>query len=137
MDELQEGRSFSVFAEHRSHAREASVDTSHLECRDGSKPSPSKLFSNDTTGVSNRRVYLPVHVRNSETESVGTGVALGLYLVILPVVTVWALTGRTDVFLASSRAFPVHRWALVGLAVVTVLGDGFYVWNLDLLPSGR
>lgn len=71
------------------------------------------------------------------SESVGTGVALGLSLVILLVVTIWALTGRVDVFLAPSWAFPVHRWALVGLSTLIVLGAGLHAWNLDLLPSGR
>lgn len=71
------------------------------------------------------------------SEPLGTGIALGLGLVIAPVVTVWALTGRVDVFLAPSWAFPVHRWALVVVSVLVVLGAALRAWDLGLLWSGR
>lgn len=71
------------------------------------------------------------------SEPVGTGVALGLGLVILFVVTFWALTGRVDVFLSPSWAFPVHRWALVGVSMLVVFGASLHALSLDLLPSGR
>lgn len=71
------------------------------------------------------------------SEPVGTGVALGLGLGCLFVVMIWALTSRVDVFLAPSWAFPVHRWALVGVSMLVVLGAGLHAWNLDLLPTRR
>lgn len=69
------------------------------------------------------------------SETVGTGIALGLGLIVLVIVTVWAVTGRVDVFLASGWAFPAQRWMLVGLAVVIVLGAGLHAWRLGLFPG--
>lgn len=70
------------------------------------------------------------------SESVGTGIALGLGLVGLAVVTGWALTGRVDVFLAPGWAFPAQRWVLVGVAALVVVGAGVHAWRLGLVPVG-
>lgn len=42
------------------------------------------------------------------------GIALGLGPIILRIVTIWAFTGRVDVFLAPDWVFPAQRWVLVG-----------------------
>lgn len=65
------------------------------------------------------------------SEAVGGGVALGLALVAVLVVVVWAFTGRVDVFLAPGWAFPAHRWILVGVALLVLLGTGVRVWDLQ------
>lgn len=68
------------------------------------------------------------------SESVGTGIALGLGLINLLVVTIWAFTGRVDVFLAPGWAYPVQRWVLVGVSVLVALGAVLHAWNLGLFP---
>lgn len=68
------------------------------------------------------------------SETMGTGVALGLGLTILLIVTIWALTGRVDIFFAPGWAFPAQRWILVGISMLIVLGAGLRAWNLGLLP---
>lgn len=69
------------------------------------------------------------------SDMLGTGIALGLGLIILLIVTIWAVTGRVDVFLASGWAFPVQRWALVAVSVVVVFGAGLHAWRLGMLSS--
>lgn len=71
------------------------------------------------------------------SESTGIGVALGLAVGCLIVVTAWALTGRVDVFLAPGWAFPVHRWVLVAVALIVVLGVALRAWKLGLFRPQR
>lgn len=83
-------------------------------------------------------ILIFVAVRSGHlSDTVGIGIALGLGLTSLLIVTIWALTGRVDVFLASDWAFPAQRWALVSVSVLIVLGAGLHAWNLGLLSGGR
>ena len=68
-------------------------------------------------------------------ETTGTGIALGLAVIGLLITTIWAFTGRVDVFLARGWAFPVQRWVLVGASALIVLGVGLHAYTLDLFPS--
>lgn len=71
------------------------------------------------------------------SEPAGTGIALGFGLISLLVVTIWAFTGRVDVFLARGRAFPAQRWVLLGISLLIVIGVGLHAWTRGLIPSGR
>ncbi|WP_136716551.1 DUF7548 family protein [Halorientalis salina] len=73
----------------------------------------------------------------SLSETTGTAIALGLGLTILLVVTVWAVTGRVDVFQASGWAFPAQRWVLVAVAVLIVLGAGLHAWRVGLFSGSE
>lgn len=75
--------------------------------------------------------------RDRLSPQLGAGIVLSLGLSILLVVFVWAVTGRVDVFLAPGWAFPVQRWALVGIAALIVFGAAWYARALGLLSLGR
>ena len=68
------------------------------------------------------------------SDTVGTGIALGLGLTVLLVVSIWALTGRVDVFLAPDWMFPAQRWILVGVSALIVAGAGLRARELGLFP---
>lgn len=68
-------------------------------------------------------------------ETTGTGIALGLAVINLLVVTIWTFTGRVDVFLARGWAFPAQRWVLVGVSTVIVLGVSLHARTLGLTEA--
>lgn len=67
----------------------------------------------------------------------GTGVAFGLGLVVLFVVSTWAVSGRVDVFRAPGVYFPAQRWLLVALSFLIVVGAGWYAQALGVFGWTR
>ena len=79
-------------------------------------------------------VFLAVRT-DTVSMAIGTGLALGLGAVILAVVTIWAIDGRLDVFLARGWAFPIQRYVLVALAVLIVIGAAVQAWHSGLFTT--
>lgn len=78
--------------------------------------------------------FIAVH-ENRLSRQFGTGVGLGLSLIVLGITVAWAATARVDVFLAPGWLLPMQRFILVGFSTLIVLGIGWEILQHDAWTS--